>query len=236
MKSTITKDTTKQLARALVDLRDRVVQKTRIQFENRLNAIDKGLDKSDYRYYIEKYYKLFLNMEKELDEALDELADDFPIVEYMTKVRGVGKTLALKVAVMVDIEKADTISALWRYAGFAVIDGRREMPRKGEKLHYNQRLKTTCYLIGTSFLRSRSPYREIYDRAKDYYQNNRPDWTRAHIHNAAMRKMIKIWLAHLWLVWRTMEGLPTTLPWIAGENGHHNIYSPEEFGWVSHSM
>jgi hypothetical protein len=80
-------------------------------------------------------------------------------------------------------------------------------------------------------LRHNQQYRQIYENAKEYYQASYPDWTKAHIHNASMRKMIKLWLAHLWMVWRSFEGLPVTQPWIAGENGHHRIYMPEEFGW-----
>jgi hypothetical protein len=219
------------LARALVDLRDRQIQKARIQFGNRLAAIENGMDESPYRHYIESWYKRFEEIEKDLDQSIADLAEDFPIVERMTRVKGVGKTLAMKVAVMIDIRKADTISALWRYAGYAVIDGQREKPTKGEKLHYNARLKTACYLVGSSFLKSNSPYRRIYDDAKEYYQANRPDWTKAHVHNAAMRKMIKIWLAHLWQVWREMEGLPVTQLWIADKSPHHRIMMPEEFGW-----
>jgi hypothetical protein len=219
------------LARALVDLRDRQIQKARIQFGNRLTAIENGADESPYRSYLKKWYSRFDEIEKELDKSIADLSEDFPIIARMTRVKGVGKTLAMKVAVMIDIQRADTISALWRYAGYAVVDGEREKPRKGEKLHYNARLKSTCYLIGSSFLKSNSPYRRIYDEAKVYYQANRPDWTKAHVHNASMRKMIKIWLAHLWMVWREMEGLPVTQPWIADESPHHRIMKPEEFGW-----
>ncbi len=219
------------LARSLVDLRDRVIQKARIQFSNRLSAIERGTDESEYKAYIERWYQKFAEIEKDLDDSLKDLADDMPIVERMTRVKGVGKTLAMKVAVMIDIQRADTISSLWRYAGYGVMDGKAEKPVAGEKLHYNKRLKTACYLVGTSFLRSNSPYRRIYDSAREEYASKHPDWTPAHQHNAAMRKMIKVWLAHLWQVWREMEGLPVTQPWIADESPHHRIMTPEEFGW-----
>jgi len=225
-----TKSDVKLLARALVDLRDRVIQKARIQFGNRLAALENGSDESPYRYYLQKWYERFAEIEKDLDASIADIAGDFPIVERMTNVKGVGKTLALKVVAMIDIERARTISALWRYAGYGVVDGKAERPKPGERLHYNKRLKTTCYLVGTSMLRSNSPYCKIYDEARDYYAANRPDWTRAHQHNAAMRKMIKIWLAHLWQVWRDMEGLPVGDPYIAADP-HHTIIRPEEMGW-----
>jgi hypothetical protein len=107
----------------------------------------------------------------------------------------------------------------------------RSRPIEGWALDYNKRLKTTCYLVGSSFLKSRSPYRAVYDQAKEYYELNRPDWTKAHRHNAAMRKMIKMWLSHLWEVWRKLEGLPTREPYIIGREGHEHYHTPQEFGW-----
>lgn len=228
------KQETKIMARALVDLRDRVIQKARIQFNNRLSAIQRGTDDPTYGKVVEKWLTRFKEIEDDLDKSIGDLAGDFEIVEYMVRVKGVGKTLALKTVVMIDIERADTISSLWRYAGYGVDEnGVAEKPKKGEKLHYNSRLKTTCYLIGMSFIKSNSPYRRIYDEAKEYYVANKPDWTKMHCHNAAMRKMIKVWLSHLWMVWRKLEGLSVTEPWIASESPHHRIMTPEEFGWYN---
>lgn len=221
------------MARALVDLRDRVIQKARIQFGNRIAAIERGVDDNIYSQYIRKYFEKFVELEKDIDESLQDLAEDLPIVEKMIAVKGVGKITAIKVAAMIDIRKADTISALWRYAGYGVVDGKAEKPKSGEKLHYNKRLKTACYLIGSSFLKSNSPYRSVYDEAKEYYKVNRPGWTKAHCHNAAMRKMIKVWLAHLWLEWRKQEGLPISDPYVvaAPNNGHNRVITPCEMGW-----
>lgn len=45
-----------------------------------------------------------------------------------------------------------------------------QRPKKGEKLSYNRRLKTAVYLAGESFIRSRSPFRKLYDEAKIRYR------------------------------------------------------------------
>jgi len=148
----------------------------------------------------------------------------------MVEVRGIGYMLAAKTVAMIDIERAETVSALWRYAGYGVVDGERERPTKGEKLHYNKRLKTTCYLIAVSMLRSNSPYRKIYDSAREYYAANR-DWTKGHCHNASLRKMTKIWLQHLWITWRKLEGMPTNDPYAHEKLAHNSYYTPQEFGW-----
>lgn len=221
------------LLRALVDLRDRTLQKSRIGFGNRISAIARGADSADAKTQerLVVWSEKFDELEALASNDIAELVDGVPIVEALCKLRGVGKILAAKLVSMIDIGRADTVSALWRYCGYAVIDGERERPTKGEKLHYNARLKTTCYLVASSFLRAGSPYRQVYDSAKEKYQAGRPDWTKAHIHNAAMRKMIKVFLSHLWLQWRTLESLPVRDLYVEEHLGHEHISTPEDFGW-----
>jgi hypothetical protein len=147
-------------------------------------------------------------------------------------VRGVGPTLAAKIIALIgDIAQFDTVSKLWRFAGYAVVDGRAERLQAGEKAHYSIRLKTTCYLLGTSFLRLGSPYREVYDRAKERYMQARPDWTPLHRHLAAQRVMVKLFLSHLWERWRLLEGLPVRPPYAADYLNHTTMLRPERFGW-----
>jgi len=223
----------KEILRALVDMRDRTLQKSRIAFGNRISAIERGADipANGTGELIERWLMRFQLLEDEVDNDIKDIAKEYPIIELATEVKGVGVMLAAKVVAMVDIQRAETVSALWKYAGYGVTNGERDKPTKGEKLPYNKRLKTTCYLIGSSFLKSNSPYRRIYDEAKEYYELNRPDWTKARRHNAAMRKMIKVWLSHLWEVWRKIEGLPTREIYVKEKLGHTHILRPQEFGW-----
>ena len=46
-----------------------------------------------------------------------------------------------------------------------------------------------------------------------------------HVHNRALRKMIKLFLACLWKVWREAEGLPIRPPYIL-EHGHTHEIQP----------
>lgn len=219
--------------RTLVDLRDRTLQKSRIAFSNRASAIERGKDDSDPETHavIERWFQRFNELEAEADHDIAELARHEPIIERLVELKGIGYLLAAKMVAMIDIERANTVSALWRYAGYGVTNGERDRPVKGQKLCYNVRLKTTLYLVGTSFLRCGSPYRAIYDEARVYYDVNRPDWTKAHKHQAAMRKMIKTFLAHLWLEWRTMQDLQTRDLYVMDYGGHTHYRQPQEFGW-----
>lgn len=264
--------------RALVDLRDRTLQKSRIAFSNRASAIERGADMADEatKELVAKWHERFDELESEADKDIARLVKDMPIVQQMTCVKGIGPLLAAKLVSMIDIERADTVSALWRYCGYAVMDGQRERPKAGEKLHYNIRLKTTLYLIGSSFVKSASPYESIYREAWDKYKNERdwawcatcskkvnasrngdsepmqvlvnhcedPDshravanrgpgkgWQTNHVHLAAMRKMNKVFLAHLWERWRALEDLPVRDLWVMEYGGHQHKLKAEDYGW-----
>jgi len=45
-------------------------------------------------------------------------------------------------------------------------------------------------------------------------------YTPAHLDARAKRKMVKIFLSHLWVKWREYEGLPVSLPWVFRPGGH----------------
>jgi hypothetical protein len=63
---------------------------------------------------------------------------------------GIGPIIAAGLAAHIDIEKAQTISALWKFAGQAPGFDRK---KKGVKLPYNARLKTLCWKLGESFVK-----------------------------------------------------------------------------------
>jgi hypothetical protein len=49
-----------------------------------------------------------------------------------------------------------------------------------------------------------------------------------HLDAMALRKMTKLFLACLWLVWREAENLPTRVPYPIGRQGHTSLISPWE--------
>ena len=223
---------TNDALRTLVDLRT-TIQRDRIAFNNRLRAIERGVDVAGERELgvYQRYHDRFSDLEAEITKDLRDLAGDSQIIQRMCAVKGVSFTLAAKVVSLIDIQRASNVSSLWRYAGYAVVDGKRERMHKGEKSHYNRRLKTACFQVAESFLKSRSPYSNFYYEAKEYYLANRPDWTKNHCHLAAMGKCIKIWLEHVWLVWRQLEGLPVNEPYVIAHMGHVDYITPQEMGW-----
>lgn len=219
--------------RTLVDLRDRTLQKSRIAFGLRGGALERGADVADPATLelFQRWEARFDELETECDKDIEALVEDMPIVIHLTRLKGIGPMLAAKMVSLIDIEQADTVSALWRFAGLAVINGERERPTKGEKLHYSIRLKTTLYLVATSFMRSNSPYRALYDESREHYLATHADWTKGHQHLASMRRMEKVFLAHFWERWRLLEELPIRKLYVQEQLGHTHMLDPKDFGW-----
>lgn len=106
---------------------------------------------------------------------------------------------------------------------------------KGALLDYNPQAKMLAYKIGMQFVKQGSLYRKLYDHFKAEYalredlraeteakkgrkvksKNGETAESKgtAHIHAMAQRKMVKVFLSHLWEEWRKLEGLPVTKPY-----------------------
>jgi len=107
-----------------------------------------------------------------------------------------------------------------------------ERKRRGERVGYNPRLKTHCWKIGTQLLKARGEYADLYRRFKEEY-SRREDLKREgkgsfklHVHLMALRKMVKIFLQHLWVRWRETEGLPVSRPYAIDRLGHAEYIPP----------
>lgn len=148
---------------------------------------------------------------------------------------------------------ANNISSLWRFAGFGAINGKAERQVKGQKLHYNKILKSMCWRLAKSLIRAKGAYYEFYKEQKARLTTRlvNDDFTiipslelpmengkhvekdgyfgLGHLDMMAMRKMIKLFLSHLWLKWREAEGLEITMPYVHAIQGHSDFIPPDEF-------
>lgn len=140
-----------------------------------------------------------------------------PIWDWLTSIRGLGSgSLAAQLLAQIDdIENSPTVASLWRFAGFAVIDGKAEKNEKGKKSKFNRKLKGICFNIAEQFIKQQTPgYVDIYYEEKARLREKYPEpipkeegskvklYTDAHLHNRAWRKMIKTFLKDLWVEWK----------------------------------
>lgn len=226
------------------------IQKTRVAAQVRISHLEKNKQKCDLT---ESTLFKINELEKWLDDSMEELVKSHPAYPWFSKVKGIGNLNIGKVVSLIDIRKASQISKLWRYAGFGCVNGNAERRMKGEKLHFNMSLKTMCWRLGKSLIRARGPYYDYYIEHKNRMREKLESkgiqivpaeklpkekgkktekgnlFSLGHLDNMAMRKMIKMFLSHLWLKWREAERLEVTKPYAHAIQGHDNFISPGEF-------
>jgi hypothetical protein len=188
------------------------------------------------------------------NDIIDQLATSklyTTVLSDKTRFKGLGPTMAAVILSSFDIERADTVSKMWSFAGLAPVPTKRcktcqgilkeesdglykhawktkekcpegdpvgllktfdsamaMKPVKGEKLSYNNWLKTKLVgVMGGCLLKANSPWRKFYDDYK--HRKASAGWGRddGHRHQAAMRYMVKMLLLEIWKEWRTIEGL-----------------------------
>jgi hypothetical protein len=183
-------------------------------------------------------YNSLLNTEKELYKRLDAWSRNHPLREkFLNKVKGIGPVLASGIIAWLSepILKADYCSDIWAYCGLAPGQERKE----GKPCEYNPRLKSFCWKIGESFIKFKCFGRKLYEDFKKQTKEKHPQpievdgkkkWTKGHIHNWAKRKVVKLFIASVWEVWREMNGLPVTEPYPIEYMGHKHKILPED--WI----
>jgi len=168
-------------------------------------------------------------METTVFKALAKEVHQHPLWNsFLADVKGCGESIAAVIISEFDIEKAGMVSNLCSFAGLAPGKDRRV---KGEKCCYNQFLRSKlCGVLGSSFLKSGSPYTEHYYNMKNRLENSDnivkerikgggekevawKDATPKHRHDASIRYMMKMFLRDLYVAWRTIEGLPVREPY-----------------------
>lgn len=225
------------------------IEKLRVASEVRQSHL-KRQDKTDPE--TDELHRRLLEFEKYVDARVAALIEAHPAYPWFSRVKGVGRENIAKVVGLIDIQEANTVSSLWKFAGFAPVNGKAEKRQKGAKLHYNAQLRSMSWRLANSLLKARGKFYQYYLEQKDKYQQRfqhegkqivpasrlpenegkryEPDniISKGHIHNMALRKMIKLFLALLWVTWREAEGLPTRSPYPLEYLGHNHQITPEE--------
>jgi hypothetical protein len=205
-------------------------------------------------------YRRHWEEERDLLRQLSDRIAQHPAWPWLSRVRGVGPSLAARLLGRLEIDRAPTPSSFWSYCGLATVaaevyrcdqcgyelslpsgrtirtghrvpasgqqcagslapvgEGPRRVaqprPSRGENAPYDREAKKLCYLIGISFVRQGSSYKNYYEEQRARLDVAKPDWIPRRRHLTALRMTEKLFLAHLWLVWREQLGLPITAPY-----------------------
>lgn len=189
--------------------------------------------------YLYKRREDLIALESGMVKEVGKLIHKHPLwINFLVNVKGCGEMMAAVIITQFDIYKAPAVSNLWSFAGLAPGKDRKI---KGKKCPYNQFLRSKlCGVLGSGFLKAKSvPYSGYYydykmrlensdmmieerlkmaDRKGEYkgMKTRTVKWKDAypiHIHQASIRKTVKLFLKDLYVAWRELEGLPIRKPY-----------------------
>lgn len=143
----------------------------------------------------------------------------------------------------------DTVSKYWAWWGLDVRDGHAPKRVKGENIDWNPKMRMLSWKIAKQFVMQGDRYRMVYDAEKlrltaerigedgELYcphleackaklRKREKPACKGHIDAMAKRKAVKLFLSHLYLKWRELEGLPVRPPYVIEKLGHTSYQEP----------
>ncbi|NGX45878.1 MAG: hypothetical protein K940chlam2_01058 [Chlamydiae bacterium] len=226
------------IVRLLVDERTRS-QKARLAWENRVRAatrLDHGEMVAMATGFADQYREIEKNMTKQLRLGVKALMDESPILWAAVQIPGISEVLAARIFADIDFYMAKHASSLHRFAGYGVIDGKREGSVEGEPRHMNKRVKIAMRNAVESWIKlgpTKSKYAAFY-YARRLKTENDPEWSqrkKGHRHNDAIGVTAKLFLSHAWEIGRELAGLSITGPYVHVDRSNPGYISPQAFGW-----
>lgn len=216
------------------------IQQARVRQGNRVWAKEEAIAK-------EVYIDLGA-IEKKIEKAMKVELENYEMWPWLKQIKGINVKTAGGLIAIIDklgIENVPTISALWSYFGLDVRDGRAPKLRKGTAGGFNPMARSLAIgIIADSFMKQRTPiYRGIYDseKAKQLARSYPPGELASkwhgykvedthlllnHAHKRALRKVAKLFLSHLWVIWRQLKGLDTRPPYVHEQLKHNTYIKP----------
>jgi hypothetical protein len=181
------------------------VQKVRIAMSNRVAAMVRDQLAEEWRLPAQTAADALLLTERGIDRQLERLARQHPMRRWVEQAPGIGLPgFARLMGITGPLSNFATVSKLWHYLGLHVVDGAAPRLVRGQKLTHSPQGRMVCHQLAEAIVKvGRGPYRAAYDAKKAYYEAERPDWTQAHRHEAAMRYAVKELLKDMWIEWRS---------------------------------
>lgn len=164
---------------------------------------------SDSRYVALALRARIIEVRKALRGEVEKLALGIPIVHSATGVKGLQIMAFLRLATRIDINRADTPAKLWRYCGLGLSNGTPDtiytilVPGR---VSFSTRARTAVAQMRRTLISAGKPYRAVMDEYMERQKKRGINNVRAG--QRGWRYAMKLWLKHLWLVWRRQEKLP----------------------------
>lgn len=118
-------------------------------------------------------------VEKEAIKELEKEVTKSPLYPWIQREKGIGKKQAARlIAVIGDPywntlhNRPRTVSELWAYSGYSVIEGAAQRRKKGVQSNWNTSAKSRAFLMALSCTKTTGRYREVYDEARERYADS----------------------------------------------------------------
>jgi len=232
-----------------------MVQENRKRSSNQIRAFTKNSEPHELFNYLNQQT---IVLENQIKRAMDYWTESYPVAKILKdKVYGVGPVIAAGLVAHIDIHKARTAGAIWRYAG---LDPTSKW-EKGQKRPWNASLKNLCWKIGQSFMKfsgnEKCFYGGLYKKQKEFLVKKNLDGgfselaanvvstktfknkevlakyksgilPDGHIDAMARRWTVKLFLSNLHELWCKVEGIECPKPYVMAHLGHvHHIIQPD---------
>ncbi len=230
------------------------LMKSRMKIDNALLAYKRGTDVPTiemikfYEEKIKEFVKFENKRKGEIEKQLEKI--NHPVANAMREVDQVGPVIAAGCIIYLDIKKARHPSSFWKYCGLdKPFFSRYE---KGKSSGGNKKLRTVLYnMAKCQEMCLTAPYRPVYDNKKQKLAQSEKiceqtrgtdgkikknvkwkDVKPCHRRGAALREVMKHFLADLHYVWCCIEGIEPSKPYAEAQLGKHKTIMPEERGWI----
>lgn len=161
-------------------------------------------------------------LEEQVIKSLQRQMRNHPLGPFLASKKGVGEKQGARLLAsigdpywMTRFEKIDTnhvmvesrprtVSELWAYCGYSVIDGHSQRRTKGQLSNWKNDARMRAYLVATSCIKQMDgEYRAIYDmarlKASVAVDKDGKELSLLHQHNRALRAVSKELLKDLWV-------------------------------------
>jgi len=119
---------------------------------------------------IDTIYAHLVGLEAYVDGEIAKKIEDHPAWPWFSRVKGVGDENIAKIVGLLDISKAPHPSSFCMYAGFAPDEDGKSMKRvKGEKVRYNQQLRSMCWRLSVGLKMAQGVFYDYYIKEKEKY-------------------------------------------------------------------
>lgn len=230
----------------------RQVTKLKVKCHNQLLAYKRGTDSPNPETvgFLETLEAQAAKEVRKHDVKIKKFIEEMknPLAHAALAVRSIGPITVAHCLAYIDLYKARHASSLWSYVGLDKPSYSRY--EKGVAGGGNKTLRTILYTMAESQVKGRGPYREVYDNTKARLEKSEKivktrntqgnmvelPWKEtkpSHRNGAALRVVMKHFLADYWYVGRTLEGLETSPIYAEAILGMgHKTIRPEERGWI----